>query len=210
MRGSSITTIKYFTDKELDLIFKELEKDSLTARTTFQKKCAVRNEAMFKIMYYCALRVSETTLLSLDSYNTLRKEMYCKRLKGGKNNTLELLDEDHQGIVKALDIHIKTNNPTDKLFCCINNDQKSLSRKTLDYLIKKHCKRANISNQDKWHCHAMRHTRAIKLAEKGLDLKDIQYWLGHADISNTMIYFEFTTKQHEAMYKKLKESKNKK
>ena len=83
MRGSTIT-IKYFTDQELNLFFRELEKETQIASTEFKKKCAIRNEAIFKIMYYCALRVTETTILSVDTVNDFRKQIYCVRVKGGK------------------------------------------------------------------------------------------------------------------------------
>ena len=132
----------------------------------------------------------------------------CKSERG-KNNTLEIVDEDNQYIWEALDHHLKINNPTDRLFCRINSD-KALSRKTLDRIMKKTCQKAGISNNDKWHCHTLRHTRAIRLAENGLDLKEVQYWLGHVDVKNTQIYYQFTTRQYDVMYSKLKKSKKSK
>ena len=62
---------------------------------------------------------------------------------------------------------------------------------------------ANIKDKSKWHFHTLKHTRAVDLAEKGLDLKEIQYWLGHKEISNTQIYFQFTSVQYNALYRKL-------
>ena len=196
-------TIKYFTAEELNSFFKVLEKKAKNAESDYSKKCAIRNEAMFKILYFCALRVSETTLLKRENYNDLNKEIYCKRLKGGKNNTLKIIDED---ILRALQKHLKENKPLDALFVKLKND-KPLSRKTLYVIFQKTCKAAKIQNKDKWHNHTLRHTRAIDLAESGLDLKELQYWLGHAHVSNTEIYFQFTSKQQEVMYQKLKKSK---
>lgn len=82
-----------------------------------------------------------------------------------------------------------------------------ISRKTLDKLMKKYCEMAKIKDKDKWHFHTLKHTRAVNLAESGLDLKEIQYWLGHKEISNTQIYFQFTSSQYETLYKKLKKDK---
>ncbi len=199
-------TIKFFTAEEFNSFFKVLEKKTKNARTDFSKKIAIRNEAMFKIIYYCALRVSESSLIKREYYNSLRKEIYCKRLKGGRNNTLQIIDED---ILNSLERHLKENNPTDALFFNFHNN-KPLSRKTLDVIFKKTCKLAKIQAEDKWHNHTLRHTRAIDLAESGLDLKELQYWLGHVHISNTEIYFQFTSKQQEVMYQKLKKSKRRK
>ena len=36
--------------------------------------------------------------------------------------------------------------------------------------------------------HALRHTCASRLLNKGVDIVSIRDWLGHADISTTMIY----------------------
>lgn len=199
-------TIKFFTTDERNSFFRVLEKKAKNAETDFSKKIAVRNEAMFKIIYYCALRVSESTLIKIENYNNLRDEIYCKRLKGGRNNTLKIIDED---ILKSLEQHLKVNKPTSALFYNFHNN-KPLSRKTLDVIFKKTCKFAKIQADDKWHNHTLRHTRAIDLAESGLDLKELQYWLGHVHISNTEIYFQFTSKQQETMYQKLKKSKRRK
>lgn len=38
-----------------------------------------------------------------------------------------------------------------------------------------------------------------------MDIKELQWWLGHKSVSNTEIYFQFTTKQQEKMYSKLEE-----
>lgn len=197
------STIKYFTEEELEMFFRELVKKRRNATSELAYRNAVRNEALFYILYYCALRVSEVTLLSMEDYNILRKEMHCKRLKGGLNNTLRIIDDR---VLKALNRHLRDNQPKDFLFMNLR-DEKPLSRKTIDVIVKRTCKDANITNKSKWHSHTFRHTKAIELAECGLDIKEIQYWLGHACISNTQLYFEFTSCQHAAMYKKLKKKR---
>lgn len=166
----------------------------------------MRNEALYKTMYYCALRVSETIQIETDSFDPVKKQLYCKRIKGGNDNTLKIIDSD---ILSSLSNHIRFNNPHKYLFENFRTGQ-MLSRKTCDQNLRKICKEANIS-PDKWHCHAFRHTRAIHLAELSLDSKHIQFWLGHVDIKNTYIYFKYTTKQEAELYKKMrKEMKDRK
>lgn len=195
-------TIKYFYERELERIFRELENRRQLATTKYAISSAIRNEAFFKIMYYCALRVSETTCIETDAFNPISKEIYCKRLKGSMNNTLKIVDDD---ILRALKRHIAYNKPGMYLF--ENRDGIPISRKTADAIIKDVCKSANIRDQEKWHSHTFKHTRAVMLAERGFDVKEIQYWLGHKEISNTLIYFQFTSKQNEALYQKLKKRK---
>lgn len=196
-------TIKYFNQSELKNFFKELEKTRRRSETDFQEKCAARNEALFAIMYYCALRVSETLNLEIDDYNSIRKEIYCRRIKGGNNNTLRIIDD---WVLKIFERHLRLNKPTTYLFTPINSNNKPLSRKTCDKIMKKTCKNICIP-KNKRHCHVMRHTKAISLAESGLDIREIQYWLGHSNVANTEIYLKFTTAQYETMYKKLQKRK---
>ena len=69
-----MSTIKYLTKQELKALFKAIEKDS--------SKYKERNEALIKISYYCALRVSEAVNLEKEYYNKESSQIYCKRLKG--------------------------------------------------------------------------------------------------------------------------------
>ncbi len=198
-------SIKYFTSSELNLFFHTLEEDTKNAKTEYSKKCAIRNEALFKILYYCSLRASEVAMLRKENYNDLKHEIFCKRIKGGMNNTLVIVEEN---ILFSLKKHLSYNKPKVYLFENFKTNDK-LSRKTLYFIFRKVCRSKNIGSEDKWHPHTLRHTRAVILAEAGFDLKELQYWLGHKHISNTLIYYQFTSKQHEAMYKKLKKGRKK-
>lgn len=197
-------TIKYFDEIEWKNFTNALE--DYRIEMGWNKKhldyhIAVRNEAMYQIMYYCALRVSEVTKLKVTSFNSIRNEIYCERVKGGQNNTLKILDPK---ILNLLKRHLKVNKPSHFLFEPFKKNNPMLSRKTLDYWIKFYCQLAKIPNKELHHCHTLRHTRAIMLANSNLDIREIQYWLGHSDIKNTEVYLQFTTQQQFAMYYKLK------
>lgn len=182
--------IKYFTNSELKKLFKTIENS--------EGKNQVRDEAIFKIGYYCALRASEISIINIEDYNSPRNELYCKRLKGSNNNTIKIIDKD---ILRALKRHIRNNNPESVMF--VSQKKNPISRKTLDYLMKKYCSMAQIKDISKSHFHTLKHTRAVDLGNSGLDLKEIQYWLGHKEVSNTEIYFQFTSQQQENMYNKI-------
>ena len=77
-----------------------------------------------------------------------------------------------------------------------------LSRQHLTRLCKKYFDLANIP-MEKQHFHTLKHTAGVHLAEHGLDIKEVQYILGHRNVENTMIYFDFTSKQQDVLYSKL-------
>ncbi len=45
--------------------------------------------------------------------------------------------------------------------------------------------------------HDLRHTFATRLAAKGVPLRHIQEWLGHADSKTTQIYAHYAPSEHE-------------
>lgn len=185
-------TIKYFTQTELKKLFRAIEQSN--------GKYSLRDLLIFRLAYRCGLRASEIGLITLQNYNKNTKELFCKRLKGSLSNTIRLDQETNKLINKFIKEN-KIHEDTDILF----KSQKGgpVSRKTLDLLIKKYCLLAKLKDTTKWHFHTLKHSCAVHLAESGLDLKELQNWLGHKSINNTLVYFRFTTMQQEAMYNKL-------
>lgn len=189
--------IKFFNQKELKNLF--------NAILNSNSKYKTRDLAIFRVTYCCGLRASEVGLINYSNYNKSIGELYCKRLKGSWNNTIRLDKET----IKVLNKFIKENkflSDEDLLFK--SQEGKPISRQTLDVLIKKYCTAANIKNTNLHHFHTLKHSCGVHLAESGLDIKDLNFWLGHKNINNTLIYFQFTSTQQEQLYKKL-ESNNK-
>lgn len=188
-------TIKYFTQAELKKLFKVIEQSA--------GKYSLRDLLIFRLAYRCGLRATEIGLITLQNYNKNTKELYCKRLKGSLSNTIRLDAETNRIINK----YIKEFGPfaeTEPLF--YSQKGGPISRKTLDLLIKKYCVNAKLQDNSKWHFHTLKHSCAVHLAESGLDVKELQNWLGHKSINNTLVYFRFTTVQQEVMYKKLEKN----
>ncbi len=194
MVRNSTNRIKYFTQQEAIMLFNVIKNS--------ESSHSIRDLALFRVAYRCGLRASEISIITLENYNADRGELYCKRLKGSNNNTIRL-DSETKAI---LDEYIALNNirsNTEVLFTSQKN--RPISRQTLDYLMKKYCAMAGIADKSKYHFHALKHTTAVHLAESDMDIKELQWWLGHKAVSNTEVYFQFTTKQQEKMYAKLAE-----
>lgn len=194
MARATESKIKYLTQQEAAKLFNSIEKP--------ENIHAVRDLALFRIAYRCGLRASEIALIKMEDYNAKKGAIYCKRLKGSCNNTIRLDTKTKN----ALDKYIAENNissSSEVLFKSQKNNP--ISRQALDYLMKKYCSLANIDDRKKHHFHALKHTTAVHLAESDMDIKELQWWLGHKAVTNTEIYFQFTTKQQERMYAKLEE-----
>ncbi len=191
---SNATDYKYLREEEVNNLFNTIDNEKIRYR--------LRNRAIFYTAKYCALRVSEVTNMKVSQINLDNREIYCVRGKNGNNNTLKIIDD---GVYEVLNNYMNYRDMLDIKSEYLFTSQKSdcISRKTLDKTIKNYGLLAGIQN-DKCHFHVLRHTRAIELAEMGLDTKEIQFWLGHKNISNTEIYFQFTSKQQDYLYEKIK------
>lgn len=191
------STIKFLHPYEKAALFQVIEQDTSLH--------SIRNIALFYMAEYAALRASEVGMIrmnDLDLSTTVgREKIYIKRLKHSNNNTLRILDPKVlTALVTYLDYRKLCGITSDYLFPSQKGNP--ISRKTLDDLMKRYCREANIP-PEKAHFHVLKHTRAVELAELGLDTKEVQYWTGHKNIANTEIYLQFTTAQQETLYRKL-------
>ena len=93
------------------------------------------------------------------------------------NNLLIYLEESR---------NIIASNNTGEGFLYLSNRSKPLTRLTINNLIKKYCKLANINR--KISPHTFRHSFATHMLEGGADLRVVQEILGHENINTTEIY----------------------
>ena len=190
--------LKYFSREEVARLVKACEKD--------KRKYARRNEALIKLSLYCGLRVSEVGLIKREDFNMSFWKIYCRRLKGSYSNTLRIVDNHifprtQPALRKYIHRLDAEHNSSPYLFSSAKGNP--ISRQQLDLIMKDYCQKAGIQDTGKWHFHTLKHTCGVILAESGLDIKEIQYWLGHKKVDNTLIYFQFTTLQQERMFQKL-------
>lgn len=191
--------IKFLTENETWELFGQIRKD--TGRN------AVRNLAIFAVAKYCALRVSEIGMIRIRDYDPVRGQLYCRREKGSLNNTIRIIDGDVRDAINAY-YQERIQLAADSPFLFLSSRKSPISRQQLHVLMKKYCRATSI-DPSKRHFHALKHTRAVELAELGVNAQDVQWWLGHKRIDNTLIYMQFTTKQQERLYEFLEKNERK-
>lgn len=184
---------KYLTTQEIQELFDVIKNDT--------SRHAIRNNAIFRLGRYCALRASEIGMLCFSDYDPITHQLLCRRLKNGLDNTLRIVDHKTLEALEAY-LEIRQYETSLPLFC--SQEQLPISRQTLDSLMKKYCQKTSIPLY-KRHFHVLRHTRAIEILEASGNIYDAQFWLGHRNISNTQIYLQYTTKQQEHLYQLLQQ-----
>ena len=150
-----------------------------------------RDRALFLIAYRHGLRASEVGLLQLPDLDLKRLRIHVHRLKGSLSGVHPLQPDE----AKALKAHLRSRKRESPILFASNRAD-PISRKTLDWLIKKYGRQANLP-PDKQHFHALKHSIATHLLDAGADLRWVQDWLGHSNIQNTVIYTTLTAATRE-------------
>jgi len=177
-----------------------------------------RDHAILELFYASGLRLSELAGLDLDDVN-LSGRMVRVLGKGGKQrlvpfNTasakaLRAWLRDREQLVRngVADVRVPGSR---------GRDQRSLSRgrreplflnyrggrltvRSIDRLVRRY---AAVTERDGVSAHALRHSFATHLLQRGADLRAIQELLGHSRLSTTQRYTHVNAAQLLAVYKK--------
>ena len=141
-----------------------------------------KHSFMILLMYSAGLRVSELLNLKVRDLELDKGYGYVRNGKGGKDRLIILSKKLIPGLKRI--IELQELNENDLIFK--SNRDKKYSQRTIQRIIKKACKRANIKR--KIHPHTLRHSFATHLIENGYDVTNVQALLGHKSPETTLIY----------------------
>ena len=194
MRCHNAHEIKFLLPDESKKLYQVILQD--------QRPHATRNKAIFLVAKYCALRASEVGGIRLSDYDIVKHCLYCRRRKGSNSNTIKIVDPD---VIEVLDAYyvmrLKADCQSPYLF--LSQKGTPIDRRTLDELIKRYGRQAKI-DVSKRHFHVLKHTRAMELINyPRVQLRDVQWWLGHKSINNTMIYLKYTSRAQEQLFEEV-------
>lgn len=149
----------------------------------------LRHLAILTVLYDCALRIDELLSLKIKDI-VIGSDNYLKirHGKGNKYREVPLSKNCVEILIKYID-NYKTTTPETLLFTNYHNEK--LSSNSIRKMIKKdieNLKNMGYEYPTVVYPHLLRHSKATHLVNKGINLVDIQVFLGHADISVTQIY----------------------
>jgi len=160
---------------------------------------STRDRAIFRLTYHAGLRASEVGLLELRDYAAQTDRLMIHRLKGSHSGEHHLNIEESDALRAWLEERGTAPGP---IF--VSRHGSPISRKMLDVLVKKYGRRAQWPDQ-LCHCHVFKHACCTHLLSKGFNVEQVQDWVGHANIQNTMIYSRVTNARRAEMGTRLKE-----
>ena len=177
----------------------EADMDKLLQLPDTSTALGIRDKAMLEICYGCGLRVSELVELTLHDMDF--EAGFIRVLgKGSKERIVPLGAFAEEALADYMENSrnvLLKGKRTQQLF--VNGrDGGKLSRSGFFRILDAYGKKLG----KKIHPHALRHSAATHMLANGADLRVIQEFLGHSDISTTQIYTSIENSQLKGIYNK--------
>lgn len=175
----------------------EAEMTALLEAASGTDPLGLRDRAILELFYASGVRLSELAALDLDDVN-LGSRMARVLGKGGKPRLVPF-NRSTAGAIRA---YVKTRSQgpgaSDALF--VNHRGTRLGARSIDRLVRRYALASGVRRGIS--PHALRHSFATHLLQRGADLRAIQELLGHARLGTTERYTHVNAAQLLEVYKR--------
>lgn len=203
---SKINLAKDKGDKEVNFLKLEQIKQLLEAPDP-KSRLGMRDRALLETLFSTGLRVSELTALNRDQIRIKKNTSELEVAVVGKGEKVRTVYFSTRAI-KALRYYLDNRRDTDNALFInykpgIEKTDRSrrLTPKSVEEIIKKYVKMAGLPITST--PHTLRHSFATDLLNQGADLRIVQEFLGHKNISTTQVYTHVTNKNLRDIHRKV-------
>ena len=152
----------------------------------------IRDHLIILVMYRHGLRVTETVSLRLKALNLKQSSIWIKRMKNSLSTQQPIAGDE----LRAIKRYLATRD--DKLpWLFISERGQPLTRQAVNYIIREAGNRARLGHV---HPHMLRHSCGYYLANKGVDFRTTQDFLGHRDPKHTTRYTRVAGHRFEGLW----------
>lgn len=177
---------KYITEGE----FWELWNGRTKGRRESERRI-LRYKAILGLLFFHGLRKNELYELKWEAIDFRANSIFIKRCKQGK-------DSIHPLVKKEIPILKGLQESTKGKYVIDNPMGGKLSPTALNFFFKRINEKRII--EITVHPHMLRHACGYYLANKGMDTRAIQVYLGHSSIRSTEIYTEINPSRFESFF----------
>lgn len=155
----------------------------LDAKIASKHRAACRDEIAVHIGLYSGLRISEICNLDVRHLDFSRRQLFVFEGKGLKDRYVAMPTKLIERLSKWVE------GKSGPILTSATGER--LCRRTLCWRISRLGRIAKLSKH--LHCHMLRHAYAVRLLERGVDIKQIQQLLGHNSLTSTAVYLHCDT-----------------
>ena len=170
---------KYLTDEQVRRLRDEMERRVTAARGFHQRRDALLTRAAFYLLWQSGLRIGEVEELRQEDLDLEGRKLTVRQSKQLKDRTVYMTDATVRALKEYL--AVRGPGPTDHVFLYRNQP---VSKDLVRERIKAAGKAVGVGVYP----HRLRHTAATQLLNAGCRITSIQKFLGHKELSTTMIY----------------------
>jgi type 1 fimbriae regulatory protein FimB/type 1 fimbriae regulatory protein FimE len=183
--GKTAPTIEMFTvgKPRKYLLPKEVELLIATARKN--NRHGHRDATMILVAYRHGLRASEVVSLTWDQVELNAGRLHVRRAKNGIPSVHPLRGDELRALRR-----LQRETPHKSPYVFLSERGSPMTRLGFHHLIQRLGRAAGMPFPV--HPHMLRHACGFKLANDGHDTRSLQHYLGHASISNTVVYTQMS------------------
>ncbi len=148
-----------------------------------------RDRCLILLMFRHGLRASEAAELKWDAIMLEEAEISISRAKNSNDGTHQLQPDEVEALIKVRELYPKS------YFVFPNERGEHITPDGISKIIERAAADAGL--RIKAHPHMLRHSCGYYLANQGVPTADIQDWLGHRNIQNTVKYTAQNPKRFE-------------
>ncbi len=148
-----------------------------------QNRYGQRDWLIGLMIYRHGLRVSEACDLRWDDVDLAKRTIIVRRLKGSTDSS-HYLERDELAALKRLKREQAEEGNSSYVF--VNERGQPFGRMGIGRMIERAGEAAGLPFRV--HVHMLRHSTGYALANRGMDTRRLQHFLGHASITNTVRY----------------------
>jgi integrase/recombinase XerD len=170
----------------------------LDAASVEETPLALRDRALLEMLYATGMRATEVLSLRVGDVDLVNSTVLCMG-KGSKERQIPLYPAARDCVRR----YIEEGRPfllreTVEKTLFLNKQGDTLTRQGLWFLVQHYAQAAGLESSVT--PHTLRHTFATHLLDGGADLREVQQFLGHANITTTQIYTEISSQRKREAY----------
>ncbi len=180
--------IVVLTKKEINLLYQS---------TIYHESLKWRDLAMLELYYSCGLRRREGVKLNVKDVDLYQRRLHVKYGKGYKERIVPFTDQSASHFRNYLkNFRDRVMRKGEEGFLLSIQGNRITGQSLLLRLKRLQSKTENIELEEKQiGLHTLRHSIATHLLKSGMNLTDIQQFLGHASLESTQIYTHLINEQ---------------